>query len=252
MGLDSLSSHAFSILKSLAAGTAAIADGEDFRVGRKRMPAALVRELERRDLIARTAEGLIVSEPGLRLLRRVAKTAESKRPTGTVDGFRRQHMTLGHMICETPEGRARTLVNQTESPLGWLMRRRGKDGTPLLDRRQVEAGERLREDFERAALGSRITAAYDPLPVTRRRGGIRFSEPGLGATHYRDRVQRALAHVGPGLSDILIRTCCHLEGLEEAERGLGWPARSAKLVLGIALDRLADHYEGAGQKKRSA
>jgi hypothetical protein len=35
---------------------------------------------------------------------------------------------------------------------------------------------------------------------------------------------------------------CAGEGLPIAERALGWPARAGRLVLGIALDRLADHY----------
>jgi hypothetical protein len=34
---------------------------------------------------------------------------------------------------------------------------------------------------------------------------------------------------------------CAGEGLPVAERALGWPARAGRLV-GIALDRLADHY----------
>ena len=48
--------------------------------------------------------------------------------------------------------------------------------------------------------------------------------------------------VGPGLADLLFDVCCHLRGLEEAERAAGWPHRSARVVLGIGLDRLAAHY----------
>jgi hypothetical protein len=30
--------------------------------------------------------------------------------------------------------------------------------------------------------------------------------------------------------------------MREAETALGWPARAGKLVLGMALDRVADYY----------
>ncbi len=48
--------------------------------------------------------------------------------------------------------------------------------------------------------------------------------------------------VGPPLNDLLFDVCCALLGLEEAERAFGWPSRAAKVVLGLALDRLALHY----------
>lgn len=48
--------------------------------------------------------------------------------------------------------------------------------------------------------------------------------------------------VGPGLSDILWRIVCAGEGMRDAETALGWPARAGKVVLGLALDRLAHYY----------
>ena len=53
----------------------------------------------------------------------------------------------------------------------------------------------------------------------------------------------ALRDLGPGLGDVALRCCCFLEGLEVAEKRMGWAARSGKIVLRIALMRLRRHYE---------
>jgi hypothetical protein len=58
----------------------------------------------------------------------------------------------------------------------------------------------------------------------------------------KQRFDAALVAAGPGLSDILWRTVCACESMPDAERALGWPARSGRLVLGMALDRVADYY----------
>jgi hypothetical protein len=56
------------------------------------------------------------------------------------------------------------------------------------------------------------------------------------------RFDAAVEHLGEGLSDVLWRVVCAGEGMPDAERALGWPARAGKLVLLLALDRLADYY----------
>ena len=58
----------------------------------------------------------------------------------------------------------------------------------------------------------------------------------------KDRFDGALREAGSGLQDILWRVVCAGEGLPDAEKQLGWPARSGKLVLKLALDRVADFY----------
>ena len=126
-------------------------------------------------------------------------------------------------------------VNLAESPLGWLRARGHVSG------RQFDAGEQLRADWERAQLAPSVTMRWDAAP-----GGRTASDSALGPTEAqiaaRRRFDSAIAAVGAGLTDILWRVVCSGEGMREAEQALGWPARAGKLVLCLALDRLADHY----------
>ncbi|MDK3072831.1 DUF6456 domain-containing protein [Sedimentitalea sp. JM2-8] len=139
----------------------------------------------------------------------------------------------------------RVRYNLSESPLAALARRKDRDGTPFLDDSLVHAGERLREDFELAQMGPRVAQNWDRFLTGGGRGG--FSPDGgagNGPHGARDRVTRALSDLGPGLSDVALRCCCFLEGLEMAEKRMGWSARSGKIVLRIALQRLKHHYDG--------
>ncbi|MBE1282299.1 MAG: helix-turn-helix domain-containing protein [Rhodobacteraceae bacterium] len=138
----------------------------------------------------------------------------------------------------------RVRYNMAESPLTALARRKDKDGQPFLGDDLVRAGERLREDFELAQMGPRVTQNWEGFLT----GGVRSGGTGAstdGPTGARDRVARALTDLGPGLSDVALRCCCYLEGLETAEKQMGWSARSGKIVLRIALQRLKRHYEDA-------
>lgn len=128
-------------------------------------------------------------------------------------------------------------VNLAESPLGWLKAR------GLVSERQFEAGERLREDWERSQLPPGVTMRWDAPPIGR--GGRSAPQPGdptLAQIAAKRRFEAGVASVGPGLGDILWRVVCAGEGMRDAEQALGWPARAGKLVLGMALDRLADFY----------
>jgi hypothetical protein len=128
-------------------------------------------------------------------------------------------------------------VNIAESPLGWLLSR------GLVSKRQFEAGERLRCDWERAQLPPRITMSWDAAPVSSRRGGSSTSVDLRGSQiDAKRRFHEAIDTAGPGLADILWRVVCSGEGMREAESALGWPARAGKLVLTFALDRVADYY----------
>lgn len=128
-------------------------------------------------------------------------------------------------------------VNLAESPLGWLFSR------GLLTRRQFDAGERLRSDWERAQLAPRVTMGWDCAPIASSRGGSAPAPDLAGAQiDAKRRFHAAVDSAGPGLADILWRVVCAGEGMRDAESALGWPARAGKLVLTFALDRVADYY----------
>lgn len=125
-----------------------------------------------------------------------------------------------------------------ESPLLTLSRRRDRDGEPFLSDALVAAGERLREDFELAQMGSEAVLGWEDFL-----SGTPVAPVHPGTDAARGRLVAALRDLGPGLGDVALRCCCFLEGMEHTERHLGWAARSGKIVLRIALQRLARHYE---------
>jgi hypothetical protein len=127
-------------------------------------------------------------------------------------------------------------INLAESPLAWLHAR------GMLTDRQLLAGEKLRGDYERSGLSAATTMRWD---VAAGAGG--GDGGGLAAATHRQidarrRFHAALEAAGPGLADICWRVICAGEGVPVAEKGLGWPARSGRLVLTLALDRLAGFY----------
>lgn len=139
--------------------------------------------------------------------------------------------------------RRKMRCNMAESPLAMLARRRDKNGQLFLEAGLVQSGERFREDFELAQLAPKVAQNWDKFINASDRSDL-TEDDGLpqAPRAARERVLAALDDLGPGLSDILMRCCCFLEGLEAAEKRMGWSARSGKIVLRIALQRLHRHY----------
>jgi len=163
-------------------------------------------------------------------------------PPPLVDRFRAQHLALAPRQIITKFGRASVTVDETESPLVWLARRHGRNGRALIEPHQLQAGERLRADFTRAHLMPRTTSNWSESLASGRqggKGGAVFTETMIAA---RQRVHHALDAVGPEFAGLLLDVCCFLKGLADIERERAWPARSGKVVLQLALDRLARHY----------
>lgn len=128
-------------------------------------------------------------------------------------------------------------VNLAESPLGWLHAR------GHIDDRLFAAGERLRRDFEHAQLAPGVTMRWEPVRIRTTGAPVSPTERQVAA---RQRFDGAISAAGKGLEDILWRVVCACEPLPAAEKALDWPARSGKLVLKLALDRVADFYRIGG------
>ncbi|HEY5347354.1 MAG TPA: DUF6456 domain-containing protein [Rhizomicrobium sp.] len=158
------------------------------------------------------------------------------RSLGGEDKFADQHRLLEPRGMEDEQGIRRLVsVNAAESPLARL-RYRG-----LVEAVQFEAGEKLRRDFTLAQMTPRLGVDWSAPGVSGTRGGTseNLSDTVIAA---KQRVNRAMAAVGPDLGDLLFDVCCHLVALEVAEARRSWARRSARVVLCIALDRLAAHY----------
>lgn len=166
-----------------------------------------------------------------------AGAAWLRRTEADGDPYAAQHQLRKQRLIVDADGIERwATVNAAESPLGRL------HALKLIDTAQFAAGEKLRRDYTIAQLAPRLGVDLTAQTVLGKRGHKHdklLADTVLGA---KQRFRAAMKAVGPGLSDLLYDVCCALMGLEEAERQFGWPARAAKVVLGIALDRLALHY----------
>lgn len=170
---------------------------------------------------------------------RASGFAEAQTP------FMAQHGAYDRDALDPDTGDMRKLrFTSHETPLAVLARRRDKDGQPFLEDDLVRAGERLREDFELANMGPRVAQNWDRFLTGADRGVYQGDDMvGYSPAAARTRVTEALRDLGPGLGDVVLRCCCYLEGLENAEKKLGWSARSGKIVLRIALQRLKMYYQ---------
>jgi len=112
---------------------------------------------------------------------------------------------------------------------------------PYLSRHHLEAALRVRRLFLRAHLQPRVTQSFDALPreAGRRNGAEDISE--MAATA-RKRLSELYTVLPDDCAGVVIDICGFEKGLQQVETERGWPRRSAKLVLRIALDRLAEHY----------
>jgi len=187
------------------------------------------------DLLTRQHDGNFrITSAGRAYLARKA----AARGAEVIDPFRAQHLALAQRKIAPTEI---VTVDETESPLAWLARRKGRDGRALIEPVQLQAGERLRADFTRSQLMPHTGMNWSAVASDQPRGdlSVNYSEAVIAA---RQRVRSALDATGPDFAGLLVDVCCFLKGLADVERERSWPPRSAKVVLQLGLDRLARRY----------
>lgn len=217
----------------------------DIENGSPRKTAAVGREIVHELVMQEWISGQQIGEVGRYTITTVGRSALKRMlfDEKSGDAYQDQHKIFEtRNVSELGEKPRQLRYNLAESPLALLGRRRGQGGVAFLSTDLIEAGERLREDFELAHMGPRVAQNWDRFLTSAPSGGFNGNAPAEGPSAARERVSQALATLGPGLADIAFRVCCFLDGLEKAEKRLGWSARSGKVVLRIALQRLAHHY----------
>jgi lambda repressor-like predicted transcriptional regulator len=183
----------------------------------------------------------LITQAGRAALKRMATQEGGAGMAEAAASFGDQHRSWDSRVVEEDGEERRVRYNAAESPVQMLARRRGPDGKPFLPPELVAAAEQLRMDFELAQMGPRVTQNWERFLTGGDRGS--FGPDSKTGGSARDRVSVALRDLGPGLGDMVLRCCCFLEGLEVAEKRMGWSARSGKIVLRIALQRLRLHYD---------
>jgi hypothetical protein len=213
-------------------------------LGAGRLPLSTAERLVAADLAAwegtGARRGLVITAAGRAHLRR-AEAAPGEE-------FLEQHRPSSDRRV-TIDGADRPVrVNEAESPLAWLRSRRDRSGQPYVDAVGFEAGERLRADLTIAQMLPHVTMRWSlgPAGSPGGQGPAAASDAMIAA---RQRARRALQAVGADFAGLLIDVCGFLKGLETIERERGWPARSGKVILRLALRRLAEAYGLAAEAR---
>ena len=210
------------------------------RGGELRVPRPVVDALVRTGALSRDGRRIVRTTAGEAYLRRLLSEPEATHAE--------QHRERRAGTVEHDGARETVTMNAAESPLGRLAAARERDGTTFLHPELVEAGRRLLSDFERSQLRQRMTSRWEMGASTgstaRGPDGDALTDSAVAA---RARTRHAIEALGPRLGPALYDLVCHEIGLTDIERRRGWPARSGKMLLREALERLADHYRGGAR-----
>ncbi len=207
------------------------------RGDRRRRPEARVSEADARALeadgaIAAAAQGYVITAAGLARLRR-----ESARES---EAYLTQHANIVDRAAAAGGLRKARAVAQS-SVVHRLASLQSGAGAPWLSSEELSAAQRLRADWEASQAGLVRGSDWSAAPKSgAARGPGAAQEAALAKRcDARRRMAAALDALSPPLRRVVERVCLREDGLEALEPAEGWPPRSRKLALKLALAQLA-------------
>lgn len=220
-------------------------DGRGFGVfpkrDRRRRPVARLSAAEVRQL---TGQGLLAPLPdqGWFVLSDAGRARARRREAAPEEAFLAQHGPIEARSVIDPDGATRSVRAVDPNPgLRRLAALRDANGAPWLAPEELSAAARLCRDWEAGEAGLVRGSDWTAPPRgSAARAGGNAAEIAAGAScDARRRVAAALERLAPPLRRTVERVCLREEGIEALERGEGWPARSGKIALKLALAQLA-------------
>jgi hypothetical protein len=218
-------------VRALAAGAVGVREREQF--------VAIAADGSRVTAGAATVAALqslgVVEGNGMRCAAGAGARNWLRRAIAEADGFAAQH----RQVVRAASG---TLINLAESPLSRLGAAGADGAPPFLAAHQVEAGERVRKLAERAKLQPRVTMSYDAAHTAGGKGSGAAAELTGMAAEARRTLSDVIRVLPADCAGVVLDVCGLLKGLQTVEIERGWPRRSAKLVLRIGLEQVAQHF----------
>jgi len=189
-------------------------------------------------------DGVIATKAARSWVQRVLVEANASAPPAGLS-FAAQHWKLEEREIFDPDGDLVLVqVNVADSPLLRLYRQTDEHGEHFLSAGEFAAGEKLRRDYASSTMGRMSASNWSAVRQGKSAArSASCADTSLGlALDGRQLVMKALAAVGPVLDRVLFSHLIREQGLCALEEMHHWPKRSGKVVLKIALSRLAGFY----------
>ncbi|MBY0569029.1 MAG: hypothetical protein K2P70_17090 [Hyphomonadaceae bacterium] len=206
---------------------------------RRRRPLVRLNAEEARAL---EASGALASEGAGYAITKAGRALVARETASPGEAFLAQHRPIIDRAVIEADGRTRVVRgHDADAILRRLAALRDGNGAAWLDSAEIAAAARLRRDWEMGERGLVRGSDWTAPPNgAGPRGPSNRAEQAAGAyCDARQRVSDALARLAVPLRRVVERVCLREEGLEALERGEGWPARSGKIALKLALAQLA-------------